>query len=328
VRGDAVDRVHGHAELLEQARVGQEARGQVDAARRQRPLVGGPAGGARLGRVLAAPHRDAHVRGLDRRHARVPHPADRALAQPRRHVGEHPRLDVRVEPRAEVDHRHARAGAVQLERRVHRRVAAADHHDLLLEAVVPLVEVVRHVRQLLARHAQPARRAEVARGDHHRAGPPAALGPARRARPDREPRAVRLRAVRALDADHLLVLPHVQPEVRRDGPVVRQRVAPRRLLRRHRERHAADRDPLGRGEEGHVGRVRGHAAHQAPAVEHDRAEPCPPRGDGRREPARARAHDQQVDELFGHPHLAGGGRRAPAPPGRPRRPAPDPLRPR
>ena len=52
---------------------------------------------------------------------------------------------------AEVNERHARARAPQIERRLGRRVAAADDDDVLVERLVPFAIDVRHVRQRLRR---------------------------------------------------------------------------------------------------------------------------------------------------------------------------------
>jgi hypothetical protein len=137
------------------------------------------------------------------------------LAHSVRDVGEHPRLDALVPGGPEVHDRHARPGAVQVERRLGRRVAAADDHGVLLERLVRLVVHVRHVRQRLARHADPVRRPEVARRDDHGAAAQRALLAGAPAAAHDELRRL------PLDRDDRLELPHRDAEVPHRAAVVR-----------------------------------------------------------------------------------------------------------
>ena len=178
VAGDdhAGDEEAGHVGL-ERRRVVRGNPGRADRSAR-RPRASSAVFGAkpvirytyRRGDALArrAAPRIVTTSGLDRRHAALPARRDAPLAHPVRDVGQHPRLDLLVERRAEVHERHARSGAPQIERRLGRRVAAADHDDVLVERVVPLAVDVRDVRQLLAGHAEQVRRAEVAGRDDDR----------------------------------------------------------------------------------------------------------------------------------------------------------------
>src|SRR5690606_30206980 len=88
----------------------------------------------------------------------------------------------------------------------------------------------------------------------------------------------------------------VEIEVRDDRTVVRERIAPRRLLAREREREPGHGDLLGGREERHVQWIGRDRRRDAPTVEDDRAEPCRLDRDRRREPTRSGAddHDGEV----------------------------------
>ena len=106
----------------------------------------------------ATPSRlDDHGRRRISTTTRVEAGGDRTLLDPVVDVGLDPVLDRLPHRRAAVDDRHLRAGTIELERRLRGRVLPADDHDLLPEERVRLCEVVRDVRQILARHAEPIR---------------------------------------------------------------------------------------------------------------------------------------------------------------------------
>ncbi len=125
------------------------------------------------------------------------------------------------------------------------------------------------MRQVLARHAEQVRRAEVPGRDAHgarRRAPPLALhrlgvhDPAARA---------------PLQPRQALVLVHVEPEVAHDGAIVGEPLTPCRLVLGDEERHPAQGELLRRGEELHVVRVLRDRARHGAAVEHARASPFP-----------------------------------------------------
>ena len=204
---------------------------------------------------------EMHPPCLDRRHARIPAHSDRPVLQSILQVGQHPGLDVLVEARPEVHERHLRPMPPEIERRLGRRVPAADDDRLALERLMPLAVQVRHVREVLTRHAEWIGRTEVPTRDDDR--PRARLHhvSAKRTRVDDE------LVLAPPDVHHRLVLVHVEPEVRHHFAVVRQRLAPRRLVGRQRERHVGDRDLVGRREERHVDGVRGDRTRHARTIE-------------------------------------------------------------
>ena len=67
-----------------------------------------------------------------------------------------------------MDHRHVRAGAVELERRFAGRVLAADDHHALPVVGMGLAVEVRDVRQVFACHAEHVGQAVVAHREHDR----------------------------------------------------------------------------------------------------------------------------------------------------------------
>ena len=167
----------------------------------------------------------------------------------------HPVLDRLAERGAAVNDRHRRAGAEQVERRFGGGVLAADDDDALAEERMRLGVVVRHVRQVLARHADPVRDVIRAGRDHDR--PRVHRRGARRA-----PTGCRRRTIRAHRVPSSRVIAStvssnaiVQLEDVRHAAVIAQRLEPRRLVVGAGERHAADLHQLRCREEHHLDRI-------------------------------------------------------------------------
>ena len=232
---------------------------------------------------------DVHPAGPDGGHTRSPSHRDRPLGHEPLELRAHPWFDVPVEVGTDVRHRHVRARPHEVQRRLDGRIPTAHDEGIALECLVPLAEMVGDVRQRLTRHPQPPRVREVAGRDHH--------GTRRRHVRIRARARMHGEAARgALDALHLLVRAHRESFLRHHAAVVGHRIAARRLLRRHGERDAGDRDLLGRGEERDVRRVSGDRAHDAPLLEHDGGQPVPLGRDRRGEPAGSRADDREVQD--------------------------------
>src|SRR5688500_6628051 len=147
---------------------------------------------------------------------------------------------------------------------------------------------VRHVRLVLTRHVEPVRRAPVARGDDHRTRLGRTLGSATHG-------AHGERAGPTVDAHHGLVLPNGNREMADDGAIVGERVTPRRLVPRRHERDPAQRELLGRGEEGRVRGVMRDRADDTLGIEHERGQPGSLRGNRRGETAWAGSYDDDVN---------------------------------
>src|SRR5439155_24194626 len=98
--------------------------------------------------------------------ATAPPNGDPALFQAVGDVGEDPPLHPPVELTQKVHHGDAGADPAQLERRLHRAVAAAHHDNALLPVGMRLHEEVRYVREILPGDAERVGRLEVAGREH------------------------------------------------------------------------------------------------------------------------------------------------------------------
>src|SRR6266545_1084503 len=233
---------------------------------------------------------DHDLRRPDLHHAAAPAGRDAPVLHPVGDVGEDPRLHAPVELAEEVHQRHARADPVQLQRRLDRAVAAAHDHHPLLPVGVRLDEEMRHMRQILARDAERVGRFEVARGIDQPAGlDHFGLPLAGMLRRDLEA------VTQPRHPPHLVVLPHVQLEVLRHLAVVRERLAPRGLLRSGDERHTADLQLVRRREERHVQGIAHQARDDGPLVEQRGREPRALRRHAYREAARTGADYREIE---------------------------------
>src|SRR5829696_498219 len=158
---------------------------------------------------------------------------------------------------------------IAVQRRLRRRVAGADHGDVLPDVGERLLVVVRHLGQTLAGHAERVGPIEKSRREHDGAD---VMRARRRAKDER--------AAGSVDGLDPVVERQFDRLPRRDAAVVLERVFPRRLVARHRKRVAADLDQVGRGEELHVRRVAENRVHQRPLIEHADAETAPAKLDG------------------------------------------------
>ena len=233
--------------------------------------------------------------------------------------GLHPVLDARLQLRVSMHERHVRSRPVQLQRGFRRRVAAADDDDVLPVEAVRLVVVVRHVRKVLARHADEVRMIEVADREDDVAAvtnPANAFVGSRFDVEDRCPRLPRVArsaacAEAGIDVHHLLAELDLQFVGVDDAAVVAQRFDPRRLFKWRHERQPADLEQLRRREEHHVDResidrIDEHALFDNRVVEPDTL--------GRNaggQPGRAGAHDGDVANLHFRVSLATRIRRIP-----------------
>src|SRR5215210_8940083 len=117
--------------------------------------------------LLTAPGVEHHRVGLDGGYMAVPPDSDQAFLDAVREIRKYPRLDFLVERWPEMNERHARPRAPEIERRLGRRVPAADDHCVLEECLVSLAVNVRHVGELFADDAKTIGRTEITRCDYH-----------------------------------------------------------------------------------------------------------------------------------------------------------------
>jgi len=187
-----------------------------------------------------------------------------------------------------MNERHSRARTPEIERRLGRRVAAADDDCVLEKSFVSLTVDVRYVREIFARHTNAVRRTEISRGDDDRPCFRPPLLTRARPRHDNEVSGA------PLYGGDPLALAHRYPEVQDGGAIIGKRVAPARLFGGDYERQSANRQLLGGRKESHVGRVRGDRADHDFRVQHKRPEPRVLRGDGGGEAAWPRTHDHDI----------------------------------
>ena len=226
--------VHRHAERAEQAQVCTVACEGHHEVRRDRLAFA----------VRLAAHHHVSARDLD--HAAAPADGHPALLDAVRDVGQDPRFHPAVEVAQEMHYRHACVHARELERGLDGAVPRAHDHDALLPIGVRLDEEVRHVWQVFAGDAEQVGRVEVAGRAHD-----VTSADRLRLRDARMPRRQLEALRRALHLHDFVILPHVQLEVIRHAPVVRQRFASRRLVAGGDERDT-DLELFGGREERHV----------------------------------------------------------------------------
>ncbi len=190
--------------------------------------------------------------------------------------------------------RDVRARAMQLQRRLRRRIAPADDDDALAVVRMRLAVIVAHVRQILARHAQEHRMIVVADRQSDMASEPDAADAERRARLEREQRPFRLVVGLARNRQHLLFERDLQVEDVDDLAVIAERLGARRLVVRRHERQAADLEQLRRGEEHHLRREVVNRVHERALLDHLVIEAVLLGGDGGRQAGRAGADDEEV----------------------------------
>ena len=156
---------------------------------------------------------------------------------------------------------------------------------------------MRDVRQILSGNPHHVRIVVTADRQHHRAAVEASFDPQRGSGLDREgPTAPRLRHV---NRRHRLAQLDAQLVGVGYPAVVAQRLQPRRLIVGRHERHPADLEQLGRGEEHHVGREVVQRVDQHALLQHGVVQPVLLRRDGGRQTGRAGPDNDHV--TYGHP---------------------------
>ena len=173
---------------------------------------------------------------------------------------------------------HVGTVAIQLERGLARRVLPADDDHALTVVGMRLAVVVRHVRQVLARHAEQVRQAVVAHRQHHGTGVPHPFHPEAAAGRHGEPALIAVAV--GLDRRHLLAQGHLQLEHVGDLAVVPQSFGPGRLLVGRRQGHSAHLEQLRGGEEHHIDGKAGDRIDQRALFEHLVVEAVMATGDG------------------------------------------------
>src|SRR5437879_8595470 len=209
------------------------------------------------------------------------------------HLARHSRLDlalldavleIRAEPilhtlgpgLAAVDDGGASAGTKQLQRRLDRRVLAADHHGIAAVGEMRFVEVVMDVRQLLAPHAEAIGRVEVAGGEHEFVPRNRLTAEARGDFAGRDELRV------GLDADTFGA---------GDPAVVLERFLPRGFRPGTDERVIADLEPLRRRKERHVDGIADDRIDERARIDHERIDAAAFGGDRARQTNRPGAGD-------------------------------------
>ncbi len=204
-----------------------------------------------------------------------------------------------------MDERNVRSTAAQLERRLGRRVLAANHHDTLPVIRVAVVVVVVHVRQLFPRNVDHVRQVVVAGRQHNR--PRVANTPCLRANPVWSPAGFRGRMrcpgrdgediiPVTLDGKHLLMRRDLKAVDVDDPAIVAERFQTRRFVVRRDERQAAHFEQLRRGEKHHMDRkVEDGVDEHAPLDDHI-VEASLFGGNGRGQPRGASSNDQNVTD--------------------------------
>ena len=162
--------------------------------------------------------------GPDLAHHRAEVRRDRPFLDPVLDVGPHPVLDRRLQRRRAMHDRDVRAGAIHLERRFGRRVAAADDDDALAVVGMRLAVIVVDVRQILAGHADHHRMIVVPDRHDDVAARDARADAARRSRLDREHVLDLVRPALPTSCPSCLLLPRFSPT----APSPRRRSAGRR----------------------------------------------------------------------------------------------------
>ncbi len=182
------------------------------------------------------------------------------------------------------------AGAVppQVERRLRRRVLAADDQHVRVIKRMRLAVVMENLGQVFAGDAYPVGQVVIAGGHHQLAR--AVLVPALVAVHGGHAEV----AVRAGDGLHALVLADIQLVVRGHVAVVLQRLVTRGLRVGGGERDVADHQQLRRGEKHHVRRVMEERVDQASLVYQQRGETDLLRLDGAGHSRRAGADREHV----------------------------------
>ena len=218
----------------------------------------------------------------------VPPRCNTSLFHPVREIRQHPRLDSLVERRPEVHQSDSRARAPQIQRSLCRRIPTAYHDNVLVESFMPLAIDVRHMRQILTRHSEIIRRAEVAGRDYDSL------------RSRRTPLAIALSRMhqkpvaRPIDGRHPLVLTHGDLEMKDNRSIVRQRIAARWLLGCDDERNAAKRELFRGREKTHICWIVRNRAHHDLRLDHDDAQSGALSRNGGGETAWSSAYYQKV----------------------------------
>ncbi len=148
--------------------------------------------------------------------------------------------------------------------------------------------VVLHLRQTLTRNLQVIRQIIIAGRHDQLARPMHQLAPKLVRRMHREV------SIRSRHAVHILILSNVELIVLRHLPVILQRLRPRRLLIRRRERHIANLQQLRRRKKCHVRRIMKQRIRQTTLIHQHDAQPQTLRRNRTRQTRRPRADHQNI----------------------------------
>ena len=183
--------------------------------------------------------------------------------------------------------------AEELERRLDRGVLPTDDDDLLAVVRVRLGVVVRDVRQIFAGDPEHVWTLVGADRHHHRARQATGRTIMRMPSLHRQ-QGSSVGSRRAPDSPHLESESHVQVVGVGGASIVAERLVTRRLRVRSDEREPANLEPLGRGEEHHVGGETQDRVDQRRALDHLIREPRLVRCDRAGQPGGTRPDDDDV----------------------------------
>jgi hypothetical protein len=189
--------------------------------------------------------------------------------------------------------RHMHAGAKQFERRLGRRILAADHDDTLTVVRVCIGVIVRDVRQIFARDTEVVWQVVIADRQHHGSRVPFASDTAMRCRHGEHA------VIAAFDLGDGLVIRDRNVVGVDDAAVIAQRFEARRLVVRRGQGQATDLEQFRRGEEHHVHREVEDRIDQHTFLDDGEVEPVALGGDRGSQSRGTSADDDDVSNRHG-----------------------------